>query len=441
MDAETNSMQQQLAAIRRSRHIEHKKKVWFPQFLEKWNSINSPRRVSVIKIQRFLRKYYFKTPINMSEEELKVIPGMFRIRFNITSNNLTKLENSDTNKAQSNSHDHSQFYNQSQSYPKMFNRLPNQFSNMYSGLPRSYPNYNSSLNNQNRNEQNNEQNNEQDNELSKAIYQSMIENYSEDNKDNNDDLIIDTHDYELNKIIMESLKDQNIPDNQTGLFDMEMDYKTINQVVDPLVDPTVDPLVDPTIDPTIDPTVDPTVDPIVDPLIDPIVDSDIAQVMEESKKEFDKSFESILDKTINESLGLENNKPKKEEEDEDYLMSQAIAESLKNDVNNIPVDDGGDDIFKINDDNKFENIMDVEYANSITFENEAGFYVVLDLRVYGPDPYSPIYIGDTPYYLNGLQQDIILRNWNKINPDTTAGLLYKQNLDYQTCMANDKFKK
>jgi ribosomal protein S19 len=64
--------------------------------------------------------------------------------------------------------------------------------------------------------------------------------------------------------------------------------------------------------------------------------------------------------------------------------------------------------------------------------------VCLDLRVYGPDPYQPIYIADIVYYLSKPQIRRVQDAWNKVNGKTRESMRYMQDFEYYKALAKDK---
>ena len=63
-------------------------------------------------------------------------------------------------------------------------------------------------------------------------------------------------------------------------------------------------------------------------------------------------------------------------------------------------------------------------------DEDDGFYICLDLRYYGPNPDQPIYYNDIPYYLTLKQIERVEKVWKKIDPSTTTGTKYHQDLEY-----------
>jgi hypothetical protein len=90
------------------------------------------------------------------------------------------------------------------------------------------------------------------------------------------------------------------------------------------------------------------------------------------------------------------------------------------------------DFYDEKDDNMIISLMESLNINELN-----NFWIMIDLRIYGENSSLPIYIHDTPYYLSHQQKFKIYNIWNKINPNTRNGLLYKQNLDYQRSVAKD----
>lgn len=134
----------------------------------------------------------------------------------------------------------------------------------------------------------------------------------------------------------------------------------------------------------------------------PIIDDDnIQNAIKESEKEYNENFEKELSKILEKSI-QDNNFV----DYDDYILNQVVEDSYKI-IDNTPVGS----------------------PNLLRYEN-LKMGVCLDLRIYGPDPYQPIIIFDTHYYLNNEQIKEIKKIWNKINPATNAGIIYKQNLEF-----------
>lgn len=107
----------------------------------------------------------------------------------------------------------------------------------------------------------------------------------------------------------------------------------------------------------------------------------------------------ITDKNKN-----KNFKPKKDKKkDEDAELNRAILESL-----GIKPEDSPEEPKSKND----------------------PFWVCIDLRVYGPDPYQAIYVNDIEYYFSLDQIHRIHDVWEKIDPNTIQGERHLQDIQY-----------
>lgn len=91
-----------------------------------------------------------------------------------------------------------------------------------------------------------------------------------------------------------------------------------------------------------------------------------------------------------------------------------------------------DDEFFDEDINKaiIESLKKYDDSDNNTNNNKNNYWICIDLRVYGPEPTKPIYIDDTKYYLNNSQIDQINKLWNKINPSTSRGIRFHQDLKF-----------
>jgi hypothetical protein len=70
-------------------------------------------------------------------------------------------------------------------------------------------------------------------------------------------------------------------------------------------------------------------------------------------------------------------------------------------------------------------------------DDNEGFFVCIDIRVFGPEPYQSLFIDGLEYYLNNDQINKVKKVWLMIDPDTNTGLKYSQNLEYQKALAKD----
>lgn len=149
---------------------------------------------------------------------------------------------------------------------------------------------------------------------------------------------------------------------------------------------------------------------------------DIDQVIEESLKEYNEQFENQMDAVLNESI-----KDNNDVDYEEYILNQAIMESLGQ--NNNIFDDS---IKQSNDNHQF--IQEEEQMNN----NSDCLCLVLDIRDFHANPEQPLLINDVPYYLSTDQINRLMKLWNKVNPDTPAGMKFQQDLEYQKAVVHDK---
>jgi hypothetical protein len=73
----------QINEIRRQKHIDYLKKNWYPHFVNKYKSV-----LPILKLQRYLKHHRFLIPKNLSSNEIKLIPGIYRLRLQLSDNNL-----------------------------------------------------------------------------------------------------------------------------------------------------------------------------------------------------------------------------------------------------------------------------------------------------------------------------------------------------------------
>lgn len=78
-----------------------------------------------------------------------------------------------------------------------------------------------------------------------------------------------------------------------------------------------------------------------------------------------------------------------------------------------------------------ESLMDFQRTTT-TKEN---LWVLLDLRIYGPNPYLPIHVFDNEIFLTVVQINKILSVWASIDPETTDGLRFQQYINYTKSLA------
>lgn len=88
---------------------------------------------------------------------------------------------------------------------------------------------------------------------------------------------------------------------------------------------------------------------------------------------------------------------------------------------------------------KSENVNFNETFFNLTERIEQTIYLCIDLQIYGPHPGTPIEFAGETYYLNQNQIKKVKQAWNKINPHTSSGLSYQQDLEYYKGMCHDLF--
>ena len=80
----------QIAEMRKQKMLEYKMNVWLPQITEKYKRFFDPKRLAGIKISKFCKRHLLVPVVNMTEEEIYYIPGIFRMRLRFTSKNKDK---------------------------------------------------------------------------------------------------------------------------------------------------------------------------------------------------------------------------------------------------------------------------------------------------------------------------------------------------------------
>lgn len=190
--------------------------------------------------------------------------------------------------------------------------------------------------------------------------------------------------------------------------------------------------------------------------------TDLQKAIDESRQEDEKQEshtleDQILKQVIAESTGNSTNQPaifvKPDVSVDEEILEQILAESAKEaSVGSVSADVDLDDqiLAQMMDESmidfpeeKLEEVERVEdeivqqIIEKSMKEDKPGVHVCIDLRVYGPDPYLPIYVGDTPYYLNPEQIEKVKMKWNQVNPETEAGEQFHQKMEYVKNMAKD----
>jgi hypothetical protein len=125
---------------------------------------------------------------------------------------------------------------------------------------------------------------------------------------------------------------------------------------------------------------------------------DLDIVMQQSLEEFHKVNDDTLSKIIAESLHGYEDVDVDESYIEENIMNQIIMESL----------------------------------NTVS-----SFYLCIDLRVYGPNPKQPIFYNDVEYYLTNSQIERINKLWKRVDPETTTGIKFMQDLEYYKSLGHD----
>jgi hypothetical protein len=184
-----------------------------------------------------------------------------------------------------------------------------------------------------------------------------------------------------------------------------------------------------------------------------MVDSDIKQVMEESLKDYEdnheNNYQTDLNKAMEASIIFNNDSL------EDILLNQALIESLNNhgtiikkidkifenkeEYNEVIIneidkifeneeeqneEDCEEDCEEECDEEEYEEEIECDKEYEEEHEKEESFYVLIDMRVYGPKPKQPIYINAVQYFLNIEQIKEIENEWSKWNKETDQSIKY-----------------
>lgn len=147
------------------------------------------------------------------------------------------------------------------------------------------------------------------------------------------------------------------------------------------------------------------------------IEADMNQVMKESLKEYNTA---TLDQVMTESI-----KDNHEVDYDEYILNQAILESLNN----------GD----LTPNNNLSN-NHVSNENAFSNNTNQSFYYVVDIRGYIGDLTQPIIVYGDTYYLSNKQIDYMQKLWQKLNPETPAGLKFQQDFDFYKGLAKDLAK-
>ena len=150
--------------------------------------------------------------------------------------------------------------------------------------------------------------------------------------------------------------------------------------------------------------------------------TDIDQIINESLKEYNDTVENDIEKILQESI-----KDNNDIDYDEYILNQAILESLNN---NNDVHTG-----HTNDDHIKDQMRKDQMIKDQTSHSE--FYVVIDIRDYCDNTKEPIIVNNCEYYLSDEQIVHLLKLWNKVNPESQNGLKFIQNLEYQKSLIAD----
>lgn len=78
-----------------------------------------------------------------------------------------------------------------------------------------------------------------------------------------------------------------------------------------------------------------------------------------------------------------------------------------------------------------ESLMDFQRTTA----PKENLWILLDLRIYGPNPYLPVHVFDNEIFLTVPQINKILSIWASIDPGTTDGLRFQQYINYTKALA------
>jgi hypothetical protein len=97
---EKSAYELQIMEYRMMRQKEYERRMRLKEIQQKYSNllIMDKKLLSIVRIQRFLRRHFFKEPINMSLDEIETIPGLFRYRLMISElNTVDFLDDTDDN--------------------------------------------------------------------------------------------------------------------------------------------------------------------------------------------------------------------------------------------------------------------------------------------------------------------------------------------------------
>ena len=95
----TLSYQNQMIDYRLKKQNEYEKKVRLDKIKEKYSKmlIMNKYLLSIVRIQRYLRRHFFHEPMNISPDEITEIPGLYRLRCKISQLNMFDFLNEKDN--------------------------------------------------------------------------------------------------------------------------------------------------------------------------------------------------------------------------------------------------------------------------------------------------------------------------------------------------------
>jgi len=160
-------------------------------------------------------------------------------------------------------------------------------------------------------------------------------------------------------------------------------------------------------------------------------DNVLKTVLAKSNEEVDEMNKVIMKNIIGESF-QDINTPENEVIDGSNELQQAIEQSLKwgrrssiESIQDSEIDiDSDSDQCEVFESPVEEHVMETSDPTGMVYN------VCLDMRIYGVDPFLPIHIDGKDYYLSEDQIVEIQQKWNEVNPDTTQGKEFEEDLKY-----------
>ena len=80
----------QMNEIRKIQHIRYLEKHWFPKYISKNKKYWSRKYITSSTIRQYIKNKYLPEPINLTNDELQLIPGLYRKRIMLNNDNLIK---------------------------------------------------------------------------------------------------------------------------------------------------------------------------------------------------------------------------------------------------------------------------------------------------------------------------------------------------------------